>query len=459
MGKCASLFYSKDREVTLHRNVRPSDEQIELQQERWNELGGELKQRCKASLGYEVSTWLQGSYKFGTQIRPPRKGDEFDVDLGLYFCWDSEEDDGETPIKLRTTVQQHLQDLRDELPGITAVIAPPKPRCCRVRYDEDFHIDVPVYHLDEKSDERTLATENGWEASDPQEIYDWWCSTFDDYDRDKARRHVRYMKFWARLTMGEDGPSSVLLTVLVAEAILTLEDDEWSSDDDGFRNIVAAIHDRLAVSTVVKNPVDDNEDLAERLGYEGMRRFKGELKQLLETADEALAAANTLDAAEAWKKAFEHYFPMPEESEVATSKSALLVPWVQPEISVTAVSRRNSAASFTGRNRIGPIPRDCTITFTVANQHQLPAGCTIWWTVRNAGTEAEEVNDMGHLAGTGFTATEHSAYDGVHYMDCVVKLYGKSVGFRRVQVEVSGTYKNRRQRRLEESLRRKKRVA
>lgn len=459
MGKCASLFYSKDKDQTLHRNVRPSDEQIALQQERWNELGDELKRRCKESLGYDVSTWLQGSYKFGTQIRPPRVGDEYDVDMGLYFSWDSSKEAGEVPTTLRDTVQRHLQDLRDELPGITSVTAPPKPRCCRVGYDEDFHIDVPVYHFDENLDTRTLATKDGWETSDPKALYDWWGSAFADYNRDKARRHARYLKFWARLKMGDDGPSSVLLTVLVADAIHTLKDDEWSSDDEGFRNIVAAIHDRLSASTVVKNPVDQKEDLAARLGIDGMQRFQKELKLLLETADEALAAANILDAAEAWKMAFEHYFPMPEEEEIEASKSALLVPWVQPVVDVTAVSNRNTSGRYNDRNRIGPIPRDCTITFTVVNQHQLPYGCTVWWTVRNDGTEAEEANDMGHLAGSGMTTTEHSAYDGVHYMDCVVKLHGKAVGFRRVPVTIQGAYKNRRQKRLEESLRRKKRAA
>lgn len=32
-----------------------------------------------------MSTWLQGFYKSGTQIRPWESGAEFDIDLGLYF--------------------------------------------------------------------------------------------------------------------------------------------------------------------------------------------------------------------------------------------------------------------------------------------------------------------------------------------------------------------------------------
>ena len=38
-----------------------------------------------AKHGYTISTWLQGSYTYATLIKPVHLGEEYDVDVGLYF--------------------------------------------------------------------------------------------------------------------------------------------------------------------------------------------------------------------------------------------------------------------------------------------------------------------------------------------------------------------------------------
>ena len=60
----------------------------------------------------------------------------------------------------------------------------------------------------------------GWEDSDPKAFHLWFKDSFDDLERAKVRRQIRYVKCWACLKFGDgDGrPSSTLLTVLVAEA-------------------------------------------------------------------------------------------------------------------------------------------------------------------------------------------------------------------------------------------------
>ena len=84
MGNCAELFYSTNADLqTLHRRVRPSDEQLESQQTYWNDLADYLKDELAAQTSVTVNHWLQGSYKFGTQIRPAAKGQHFDIDLGV----------------------------------------------------------------------------------------------------------------------------------------------------------------------------------------------------------------------------------------------------------------------------------------------------------------------------------------------------------------------------------------
>src|ERR1700753_1660685 len=89
MGRAATLFYSANdpEEQNLHRRITPSDKQFDEQQERWNSLADHLLSDLRTRSGCGMRSWLQGSYKFGTQVRPPSKGEEFDIDLGIYFEW------------------------------------------------------------------------------------------------------------------------------------------------------------------------------------------------------------------------------------------------------------------------------------------------------------------------------------------------------------------------------------
>jgi hypothetical protein len=154
-----------------------------------------------------------------------------------------------------------------------------------------------------------------------------------------------------------------------------------------------------------------------------------------------------LAAAGVWQEAFEHFFPMPD-AEVTTDSTALTqVTSSNPNVRVSATLRKNSSVRFTGQNRIGPIPRDCSIEFELEDPWMLPRDATVEWTVRNDSEEAEDENDLGHVGDTGLHATERSAYTGTHYMDCVVKVAGQVVGHRRIPVLIEGTYLSRRQRR------------
>src|ERR1700727_200298 len=89
MGLSASLFYSSNdsEKQTLMRRCTPCDEQYDEQKERWNALAEHLMADLKDRSGHSIRTWLQGSYKLSTQIRPVRKSEKFDIDVGVYFQW------------------------------------------------------------------------------------------------------------------------------------------------------------------------------------------------------------------------------------------------------------------------------------------------------------------------------------------------------------------------------------
>ena len=443
MGKAASYFHVADSSETqtLHRRITPSEAQFDDQQARWNDLADFLILDLKKRSGHPIRTWLQGSYKFGTQVRPVHMADEFDIDLGVYFCWAGDRDKGDfEPKPLKQFVQASLEQFASQNDDVIGVVSPAKPRCCRVRFKGNFHVDVPCYHLDDELDKRSLATEeNAWEDSDPKAMYIWFKDQFPEEQRVRVRRFVRYVKAWAALKFRETEtrPSSLLLTVLVAEA--TKQTDTLPGDDDDALSVVLRkVSDRLTDQPDVPNPIDATENLTGRLSETSRNAFIDKIKAFAETASAASRDENTLSACSQWALEFEHLFPLPEPEKLDELAKSLPAVRTHPEVRVTAVSRENALWKYSGVNGIGPIPKKCDITFEVTNSLSLPAGTQYFWTVRNEGDEAEDTNDLGHLAGTGLTAHESSAYKGTHFMDCTAALDGRAVGLRRVLVKITG---------------------
>lgn len=440
MGHCASLFYSTDSDVqSLHRRIRPTDHQCAMQQSEWNNLRDFILAGLNEEIGLPIESWLQGSYKFGTQIRPSSKGEQFDIDLGIYAVWSGESDNGPIgPADLKGKVQALLESYADVDEEGRCTVKNPKERCNRIQIGDDFHIDTPCYHLDRSADARSLArASDEWESSDPKAIYLWWRDAFAEELRPRARRIVQYFKMWAAMTFAEGSrPSSVMLTVLVGQAMQQVEADQLSGDDEWFSAVVDHLHDNVDLSEV-PNPVDRRENL-NRLPSDRSRAIEDALAELSGICKRALEAENRVVASEIWSEAFKQFFPVPEDT-VLKENSGALVPFVfDPQIWVVARGRNGVRAEISGQNRIGPIPRDCDIHFELSNAADLPAGAIVKWMVRNEGTEAEEENDLGHTAGQGLTAKEHSAYRGTHFMDVAVWRFGKLIGRRRVRVVISG---------------------
>ena len=452
MSQSAPLFYKAGSESeTLHRRITPTADQYVEQKNRWNDLAEFLKERLSAATGLSLRTWLQGSYKFRTQVRPCALGVEFDIDLGVYYEWAGAPGDGvHEPHELKALVQVALEEYLADDENDAIEVVHPKERCCRIRFEGDFHIDVPCYHLDSDADARALATETkGWEESDPKAIYEWFKKCQDDVPRKRLRRVVRYLKTWAGLQIKDEKerPSSILWTVLAADAFDELEENV-TDDDDTLEQVSTLIADRLDGEAVVENPANTVEDL-NRLDAKATIALIAKLRSLADIGKRARQVGDIAAAAEIWSEAFDHFFPMPEDTEEGTqalaesalqkSASALAVFSFVPDVAVTAVSKTNKhVAPIVGFNSIQAIPKECDITFTVVNPHSLPAGATLKWTVRNHGPEAAAENDLGHVAGHGLEVTRGSKYNGDHSMDLSVFVGGKPIGRRRIFVKIRG---------------------
>jgi len=53
----------------------------------------------------------------------------------------------------------------------------------------------------------------------------------------------------------------------------------------------------------------------------------------------------------------------------------------------------------------GPIPKDCDIDFEIINPFSLPPNSELFWLARNQGREAENINDLGYIAGVASPRT------------------------------------------------------
>lgn len=443
MGKASNYFFDGNDAArqTLHRRITPSDIQYDKQVARWNALADFMKPKLTGASGYSIRSWLQGSYKFGTQVRPTHKGDEFDIDLGMYYCWRGQPNEGDFgPKALKQMVQEALEAFAARNDDVAEVVVPPKTRCCRIRFNGDFHIDVPCYHLDDERDARTLATEDDtWEESDPKSIYKWFTSQFDDYVRTRVRRLVRYIKAWAALKFrgDQDRPASVLLTVLVAQAVSDdLDENLPGPEDEALDVVLRKVYETVSAIQDVRNPVDPEENLAGRMSAGQWDMFVDQLRQFSEVAAEAVEADDEISACMLWSGSFEYLFPLPDVQPMREEAMQLPALRTLPEVQVNAVSKDNKNLRYSGLNEIGPVPKDCSISFRVSNAGRMPYGTQFYWMVRNEGDEAEDINDLGHKAGQGIEASECSAYNGTHYMDCTALAGGQIVGVRRVPVRI-----------------------
>lgn len=442
MGQASRLF-NGSTDQTLIGRITPTAEQREFLQEQWNNLAKHLKNVLNKH-GYTISTWLQGSYKYATLIKPVHPGEEYDVDVGVYFEWDEEQDMEPTPKQLRDWVQTELVEYEKSCEDLKKVEVPAKERCSRASYVRQFHIDTPVYHLNTDSDVRRLAClSDKWEHSDPKKLYKWFKDAVNGDDRDQLRRLVRYLKAWAAVSFDdvpESRPSSIFLTVVATEAYqdLWLQRLLGLADDDALVAVVKKLHIRLFNDRKVRNPVDEDEDL-NRMSSEAWDGFLPRLAALQDIAERAGIAEDEASAALIWSEAFSFLMPLPEtdQVEIVDENSGRAVMQL-PEVEIKVFAGNPGRLVATHRNEVPGVAVDCSLIFTIVNPHVVPEFATVEWTVRNEGREADQRSDLGHrrVGMRLLSAKEHTAYRGRHFMDCVVRVNGQIYAVRRVPVGI-----------------------
>lgn len=440
MGISKNLFYTQDPDSdTLYRRVIPTDEQFEYIQENWRHLADHLKGAVTSRLGIPTETWIQGSYKFGTLIRPVSPGMEFDVDLGLYLL-PSANQQAQLPsiLTYRRLVRNIMEAYAVSDDDAKSVATPSKERCERLHYNENFHIDVPSYKL--IGGLHLLARlPDEWEESNPRTLYLWFRNLAQNCrDGGQLRRQIQYLKNWAcqkfqELDKGFQ-PSSIMLTVVASQAYVDLPPNGSQDEDEVFAALVSRITSRLNFSSAVSNPVDASENL-NRLTNDGTRNLIQKLEELATNATLACSKQSRFSAALIWEREFGHFFPVPADEYSTGQGLARLL----PEVQISELYAPSRGLVQVSVNSISRVQKDRILNFKILNSGLFPLGCRVEWMVRNAGNEALNINDLGHKAsGIGlYEHDEHTSYAGTHFMDCAIyDARGELYSYRRIPVGI-----------------------
>jgi len=292
---------------------------LPLDQGRMERIGGawrhleQLVSRDDAFKRLRPQIVAQGSYAAGTAIKPLRAKDEFDVDLVI-------------KLSLRTSVTSTavLDWLRSRLALDRTFKSRlvPHPRCVRVSYAGDFHLDiVPARRVSTplklgsttvnlarlKVPDRT----GGWRFSNPEGFVNW-CRKQDKRTGGDFGRVVMMLKRWRDNKAPEKGRvRSIVFTTLIGRAVPTWPGSSGSARPDA-RVLIATLQ-RLnqqlrGISSVpfVRNPSLQSENLARGWTRSDFAEFRSQINEAWRLSVEIDKSRNPAP----WRALFGRTFPL-----------------------------------------------------------------------------------------------------------------------------------------------------
>jgi hypothetical protein len=321
MASVAKLLHAHGDAPSFLKNLQlTDDDHSELKAARAKIrrcLRSEFAEISKAELGVAVQPrfFTQGSYAYKTINEPAwTPPQQMDLDDGAYLPMTFVQ--GEKPSVAAAAFFTVVDRALLELAKVEGWKFVKKPTCARLIVSKDAHIDVPLYAipdaefklLEKAAQARTFDgafdaradsidrwdalppdcvllahREEGWKASDPRKIHDWFVDAVVVHG-ERLRRVCRYLKAWRDHNRPAlDGVSSILLMVCAWEAFEDLGRPNVPERDDKALLRVAERLPRLLAGPVC-NPTDLDEKICARLD-DGDRRvaikMAGELQATL----------------------------------------------------------------------------------------------------------------------------------------------------------------------------------
>lgn len=250
---------------------------------------------------------LQGSYKLNTLVRSA-PGDAVDIDFGVHLDLGGSQSDWPTP----RTVQNWVSDAIEFGTDVDSYPIK-KKRCVRLEYANDYHIDIPIYATEKDWLSNTTCyvatTDGGWIESDPRAFEKWFIVNRHGASDSKLVRDVRALKCWVNHRYGPskpEPPSGFILTVLAGENV----NQHIKDQDDRLASLFSTLADSFGgLFCTLRNPVNADENLLERLSSRQVDQFSEELSHAAELSERALGERREDKASALWSRLFGDRFP------------------------------------------------------------------------------------------------------------------------------------------------------
>lgn len=433
MGVSSKVFNSSDNETeTLNKRVTLLVEQIGYARKKKDHLLEYLKSELSLKLDIKTGYWLQGSYKNHTLIRPVRKGEEFDIDAGIYLFFNAERKGvsaSDAKQILRSIIDSYCAANRE------ASLANSKPNCERIQYSGNFHIDLPLYYFDQATNTCRLATEkSGWIDSDPKSLQDWFDNQvrlFSDPKKARLRRVIKNLKTWVCLK-GAKLPS-IAISVFIAESY-----QDFETDDDAFIQNAANLANHILSGDKILSPINGDDLVGEQ--EEEIEKLNHDLTYLLENLQLAHNSDSACEAHPYWTQVFEHIYPPFAELEENTSSSQLPAKTAPPTINIRTKNKKGAFITDSAAESVNAYI-DESLEFSVTNRTHYHPNAIVRWMVRNKDLDASLANDLGHnkVSVINEICIEHCGYRGTHYMECFIEHNGIVLGGKSIKVKIYGS--------------------
>lgn len=436
MGLSGKLFFDDNESETLFTRISLTPEQMEDARTKKDKLLELIKPELSSSLEVPVKHWLQGSYKNHTLIRPIQKGDEFDIDVGIYVLCNAE-DEGLSALEVKQLNRNILEWYVSNRPE--AKVEASKTSCERLRYPSSFHIDIPIYYYDADTDICKLAIQSDeWIDSDPKALQDWFnkkTSSLIPKSLAQLRRIIKYLKVWTAIKGKVDGIRipSIAITVLVAEQYVEADDD-----DDAFIKTAVNVMNYVITNDTLDNPCKGGD----LFGFKNneYEQIKIRATALKNSCEFIAKSEDSLQQYVLWSATFEHMFPpFVERIDEVSKKTNLPAITVPPKINVRHLDKNKKLISSKVTDEIR-VFRDEELYFSIDNKNDYSEAAEVHWIVRNQDAEAKRVNDLGHTSvlSVNDERYEGCSYSGTHYMECLVLDRSNIKGLGAVKVRITG---------------------
>jgi hypothetical protein len=274
-----------------------------------------IKRHFENNLGKDSPLfWEQGSYPMHTIINP--LDSDFDLDDGVYL-----QGLGTDPQKWPKAATVHKWVV-DAVSGFTSEAPQDKARCVRVRYQKDYHIDLPIYAMNDKN-VPLIFDKNADEPyeSDPRAFTKWFQAHVNQKGT-QLRSIVRYFKAWRDHQGGATKAASGL-----GYTILAVNNYYPSTRDDiAFTETAKNIYNHLKSAGTITKPTFPYEDLTSWWDETKRASFVQSFESLRNLCIDAIAEENLLTSTKIWaKRVFGYRFPIVENDENVNKSAAVVI--------------------------------------------------------------------------------------------------------------------------------------